>query len=150
MLTIEADLNVVTGEVTDGVVDAYLPGRPPLNFVRSYSSRDPHRTSLGHGWRHNQELKLWRDGEFYFLGGGGAGDDQFVLNPETGLFTTNSGAYFLEFDEPFTFVKARNGSFWRFENRLTSAAVRLRSREDIDGNRIEYFYTGETLAGILG
>jgi len=85
MLTIEADLNLTTGEVTDSVVDAYLPGRPTVAFVRSYSSRDPAASSLGHGWRHNLQLTLRRDGEYYLLGGGGAGDDRFVLNPETGV-----------------------------------------------------------------
>jgi RHS repeat-associated protein len=150
VLTIEGDLNLVTGEVTDGVVDGYLPGRPAIAFVRSYSSLDLAAGSLGHGWRHNQQLTLRRDAEFYFLGGGGAGDDRFGLNPDTGLFTTNSGAYFLQFEGPFTLVKGRNGSFWRFEGSLTSTALRLHSREDIDGNRIQYFYTGDTLTGILG
>jgi RHS repeat-associated protein len=150
VLTIEADLNLVTGEVTDSVVDGYTPGRPTVAFVRSYSSRDLAAGSLGHGWRHNLQLTLRRDAEFYLLGGGGAGDDRFALNPETGLFTTNSGAYLLQFEEPFTLVKGRNGSFWRFESRLTATALRLHSREDIDGNRIQYFYTGDTLTGILG
>jgi RHS repeat-associated protein len=150
VLTIEADLNLVTGEVTDSVVDGYLPGRPALAFVRSYSSRDLAAGSLGHGWRHNQQLTLRREAEFYFLGGSGAGDDRFALNPETHLFSTNSGAYFLRFEDPFTLVKARNGSFWRFESRTASADLRLHSREDIDGNKIQYFYTGETLTGILG
>jgi hypothetical protein len=53
MLTIEADLNLVTGAVTDSVVDAYLPGRPAVAFVRSYSSKDLAAGSLGYGWRHN-------------------------------------------------------------------------------------------------
>ena len=150
MLTIEGDLKLVTGEVTDGIVDGYLPGRPAVSFVRSYSSLDLAAGSLGYGWRHNQQLSLRRDAEFYLLGEGGAGNDRFVLNPETGLFTTNSGAYVLHFEDPFTLVKSRNGSFWRFECRLTSTALRLHSREDIDGNRIQYFYTGDTLAGILG
>jgi RHS repeat-associated protein len=150
MLTIEADLNLVTGEVTDSVVDGYLPGRPTVAFVRIYSSRDLAAGSLGYGWRHNLQLTLRCEAEFYLLGGGGAGDDRFEVNPETGLFTTNSGAYFLQFEEPFTLVKGRNGSFWRFENSLTSTALRLHSREDIDGNRIRYIYTGNTLTGILG
>ena len=84
MLTIEADLNLATGEVTDSVVDAYLPGRPTVAFVRSYSSRDLVAGSLGHGWRHNLQLTLRRDGKYYLLGGGGAGDDRFVVNPQTG------------------------------------------------------------------
>jgi RHS repeat-associated protein len=150
MLTIEADLNLTTGEVTDSVVDAYLPGRPAVAFVRSYSSQDVASGSLGHGWRHNLQLTLRRDGEFYLLGGGGAGDDRLAVNPQTGIFTTNSGGYFLQFDEPFTLVKSRNGSFWRFEQRLTSNSLRPHSREDIDGNRIEYFYSADALAGIRG
>jgi hypothetical protein len=149
MLTVEADLNLVTGEVTDSAVDAYLPGRPALAFARSYSSKDLAPGSLGIGWRHNLQLTLRRDGEYYFLGGGGAGDDRFALNPETRIFTTNSGGYLLQFEEPFILVKSRNGSFWRFEPGLTSTAFRLHSREDIDGNRIEYFYSGDALIGIL-
>jgi RHS repeat-associated protein len=149
VLTIEADLNLVTGEVTDGVVDAYLPGRHRIAFVRSYSSRDLAAGWLGHGWRHNLQLGLRHEGEIYLLGGGGAGDDEFALNPETGLFTTNSGGYLLQFEDPFILVKARNGSFWRFETRFSNP-FRLHSREDIDGNRIQYFYDGETLTGILG
>ena len=150
MLTIEADLNLATGEVTDSVVEAYLPGRPTVAFVRLYSSQNLAPGSFGHGWRHNLQLTLRRDGEFYLLGGVGAGDDRFALNPDTGIFATNSGGYFLQFEEPFTLVKSRSGSFWRFESRFTATALRLHSREDIDGNRVEYFYTGDALTGIRG
>ena len=150
MLTIEGDLNLANGEVTDSVVDAYLPGRPAVAFVRLYSSQCLAAGSLGHGWRHNLQLTLRRDGDFYLLGEGGGGDDRFVLNAETGIFNTNSGGYFLQFEEPFTLVKSRNGSFWRFWSSLHSTALRLHSREDIDGNRIDYFYSGDTLTGIRG
>jgi RHS repeat-associated protein len=150
MLTIEGDLNLANGEVTDSAVDAYLPGRPAVAFVRLYSSQRLAAGSLGYGWRHNLQLTLRRDGDFYLLGEGGAGDDRFVLDAETGIFTTNSGGYFLQFEEPFTLVKGGNGSFWRFECSLTSSALRVHSREDIDGNRIDYFYSGDVVTGIRG
>lgn len=149
MLTIEADLNLVTGEITDGSVDAYLPGRPPVAFVRSYSSKDLVSGSFGYGWRHNLQLMLRREGEDYLLGGGGAGDDRLVKNPETGLFATNSGGYFLQFEAPFILVKSTTGSFWRFEDLRTGTPLRLHSREDVDGNRTQYLYSGDALTGIL-
>lgn len=150
MLTIEGDLNPVTGEVSIASVEAYLPGRPPLSFLRRYSSKDLSAGPLGHGWKHNLGLALWEEGRSMVLGGGGAGNDRFSRDSETGLLTTASGAYSIQYSGPFTLVIGKNGSFWRFEPRPGSDRLRLHSREDIDGNRVELRYSGESLVTVRG
>ena len=50
------DVFVATGVVSSRALDVAMPGRPPFEFVRSYSTVDTALGTMGLGWRHNWEV----------------------------------------------------------------------------------------------
>jgi uncharacterized protein DUF6531 len=59
------DVLVSTGVVSHLAFDVAMPGRPPFDFVCSYSTVDTASGAMGLGWRHNWEVvtAIYRYGE---------------------------------------------------------------------------------------
>ncbi len=146
LITHDCDVNLVTGEVTQANRDLFFAGHPPLSMVRRYSSLSTERGPLGYGWQHDLVLKLSEQGGQFFFGGVGEGDDVFAFDAQSRVWHDESGEYTLYPDQGSVVINDKELSTWRFSQSPSSVGMyQLTAREDRDGNRIEYVYSGDLL-----
>ena len=52
------DVLITTGEMFHDAIDLDIPGYPPFEFKRSYSTKSTEKGPLGWGWQHNWQISL--------------------------------------------------------------------------------------------
>ena len=107
-------VSTLTGSFGYHHTDVAIPGRgPAISFSRSYNSNDTRTTTLGPGWTHSYNVRLYDPGDGssdVILVGPLGRSDRYVLNGST--YTPPAAVY-------RTLVNNSDGSFTATEKNLT-------------------------------
>ena len=139
-------VNTATGNYTFTRTDFQLPGKGVgFSFERGYNSQDPRNGPLGFGWTHHYNISLEIDGSGNITVRDGDG--------HTAAFAPNgSGGYVSQYGVFDTLVKESDASYTLTKKDLRvyrfSAALKLLSIADRNGNTIALTYTGSLLTRV--
>lgn len=143
-------VNIATGEVTSHAVDLRLPGYIPLVLSRTYRSGALMPGPFGFGWRINLDAHL-RFGEQWALVRDFAGREVLfeavpvgkeVKDAASGLTLQHHEDRFVAFSSPVLRMV--------FEKRdAHHDVIPLDRMEDLNGNRIRFFYSGPRLTRLV-
>ena len=136
---------LATGEVFHNGIDLDLPGFPPFEFKRSYSSSRPESGALAVGWSHNWEISLVGDDAALRLREGTVPERTVKLVPESPsdpVVEFRRGRSEVEVREP-------RGRTLRFTAATTADTWVLRELVDAHGNVTTLEYDRDGLAALI-
>lgn len=138
-------INITTGNMYHTHQDLYIPGKGlPLNFTRTYNSRDTYEGPLGYGWTHSYNIFLKEDSS----GNVRERDEDgsliiFTKNPD-GSYSSPAGNYdSLTKDSNGYTLRRKYGTIYNF-----NTTGKLTSIIDPNSNQTTLTYTGNKLTTI--
>ena len=144
----EEPINIINGNMYSINRDISIPAKGlPLQFTRTYNSRDDYNAVSGYGWTHsyNVFLEYNEHKELYVRLRNGEGARTFYVKNEDGTYHSPAGEYSVlvkNTDDTYTLTK-KHGTKYNFDlnGKLTSIADRNNNTQTLS-------YTGDLLTQI--
>ena len=139
------DVFVSTGVMSHRALDVAMPGRPPFEFARSYSTLDTASGAMGLGWRHNWEVVARIDADLIVIRDGLKPKQEFPASEWDGV----SGPSVVVETQRRARLAFPGGETLTFNRDTDSSGVWLLSRRtDSWGNTVDCLYDGKVLMGM--